>query len=292
MSSSWVPTSAWKVDPDDPRAPPEEIWDALSPADRQRIVECLPSEFPSCEAYPPEGDAHFKAKTGTREVLDGFFARVGRRVYLACELPIYYPGEPLFAPDISAVLDVATHERKSWVVKEEGKGLDLAIEILVSGDRRKDLEENVERYARLGIAEYFVFDRARLRLHGYRLPEVGARAYQPILPQGGLYASHVLGLDLRLEESKLRFFHGAASIPDANELIASLQKMIDGAELRVTVAEERADEERRRRAEVSRLLAEQSLLLAEESRLRAEAERRLADARVEIERLKADRSRS
>jgi hypothetical protein len=90
--SSWTPGSAWTVDPDDPRAPPEDVWDALSPAERKRIVDSLPSEFPYSEAQPPEGDAHFKAKTATREVLDGYFARVGRRVYLACELP-NWPGE-------------------------------------------------------------------------------------------------------------------------------------------------------------------------------------------------------
>jgi hypothetical protein len=145
--SSRIPASVWTVDPEDPRAPPEEVWDALSPAERKHIIDSLPSEFPYSDAQPPEGDAHFKAKTSTRDVLDGFFARVGRRVYVACELPVYYPGERHFAPDVLAVVDVATHEREKWIVKDEGKGLDLAIEVLVSGRRRKDLEENVERYA-------------------------------------------------------------------------------------------------------------------------------------------------
>ena len=117
-----------------------------------------------------------------------------------------------------------------------------------------------------------------MRLHGYRLPQPGVRVYQPILPQGGLHASRVLGLDLRLEGTRLRFFHGAAAIPDANELISSLERMIDDVELRVTVAEDqaRAAEER----------ADQ------EARLRAEAERRLAEALEELERLKSERSRS
>ena len=275
--SSRMPAPVWTVDPTDPRAPPEKIWDALSPAERKQIVDSLPSEFPYSDAQPPEGDAHFKAKTATRDVLDGFFARVGRRVYLACELPVYYPGERYFAPDVFAVVDVPTHERKTWVVKDEGKGLDLAIEVLVSGKRRKDLEDNVERYARLGIAEYFIFDRGRLRLHGYRLADPGARSYQPILPQGGRFASRVLGLELRIEGTKLRFFHGAAAIPDANELISSLEKMVDDVELRVAAAEEQA------RA------AEEQARAADE---RAEdAERRLAEALAELERLKADRSR-
>ncbi|MEP7122438.1 MAG: Uma2 family endonuclease [Byssovorax sp.] len=290
-SSSWTPGSAWTVDPDDPRAPPEDVWDALTPAERKRIVDSLPSEFPFSEAQPPEGDAHFKAKTATREVLDGYFARVGRLVYVACELPIYYPDERLFAPDVLAVVDVATHERKSWVVKDEGKGLDLAIEVLVSGKRRKDLEDNVARYARLGIAEYFVFDRARLRLHGYRLPQSTARVYQPIVPQGGFYASRVLGLDLRLEGTRQRFFHGAAAIPDASELITSLEKMVDEVELRIAAAEERAqvaDEQVRAAEEQARAAEEQARSATAHA---SEVERRLADALAQIARLEAERSR-
>lgn len=291
-SSPRIPASAWTVDPDDPRAPPEDVWEALSPAERKRVVDSLPSEFPYEESLLPEGDAHFKAKTSTREVLDGYFARVGRRVYTACELPVYYPGERHFAPDVLAVVDVATHEREKWVVKDEKKGLDLAIEVLVSGRRRKDLEDNVERYARLGISEYFVFDRGRLRLHSYRLPGPGARAYQPILPQGGRFASRVLGLELRLEGTRLRFFHGAAAIPDANELITSLEKMVDDVELRVTAAEEQArvaEEQARTSYERARTAEERA---EEEARLRAEAERRLAEALEEIARLQAERSRN
>jgi len=299
-----APAPTWVVDPNDPRAPPEDIWDAMSPAERQRVVDSLPSEFPAWEAHPPpEGDLHFNAKVEARDVLGGYFARTGRRVYLACELPVYYPGEIMFAPDVLAVLDVEKHARRSWVVKDERKGLDLALEVLVHGDRRKDLEGNVERYARLGISEYFVFDRGRLRLSGYRLATPAARTYQPILAQAGHYASRVLGLDLRIEGNRLRFYHAAMALPDANELIASLERMVDDVEQRIAAAEERANEEGRLRAEAERQLAEEvslraeaereraeeARLRAEAERQRAEAERQFAEARAEIERLKAER---
>lgn len=264
---------AWAIDADDPRAPPEDVWNALSPAERRRIVDSLPSEFPISEANPPEGDPHFNAKVGVRRVLGDHFARMGRLVYLACELPVYYPGERMFAPDVMAVLDVETHERQKWVVTDEGKGLDLALEVLVSGRRKKDLVDNVEGYARLGISEYFVLDRGRLRLEGYRLPSPGARIYQPIIPQGGRYASRVLGLDLRIEGTKLRFYQGLSPVLEANEIIASLERMMDDVEARTRAAEERREEEAR--------------LREEEARLREEAERERDEARAEIERLKA-----
>jgi hypothetical protein len=272
----------YRVDPDDPRAPPQELWERLTPEERARIVASLPSEFPVSEASPPEGDPHFEAKVRTREVLGGFFSRIGRKVYLACELPIYYPGEPMFAPDVIAVMDVETHSRMSWVVSAEGKGIDVALEVHVAGERRKDLEKNVERYARLGIREYFLFDRGRLRLLGWRLDE-GRRSYRPILPQHGFYPSEVLGLELQLEGERLRFYHGRAPLPEADELIATLERMVEGVEQRRTELEQQLAEE-------ARLRAEEALLRAEETQRREEAERRLAEALAELERLRGGQS--
>jgi Uma2 family endonuclease len=292
------PVVRYRVDPDDPRAPPQDVWDQLSPEEREQIVASLPSEFPVSEANPPEGDWHFNAKVRAKSTLGSFFAKVKRPVYLACELPVYYPDERMFSPDVIAVVDVETHERETWVVGTEGKGIDVAIEVHVKGDRRKDLERNVERYARLGITEYFIFDRGRLRLSGYRLPSPSARAYQPILPQGGMYACQVLGLDLCIKDDRLRFFAGTASLLDADELVVSMENMLDKLEERARAAEERAEEETQRReaAERMREAAEQRREVEAQRRevaeqKHAEAERRLAAALAEIERLKAERSR-
>jgi Uma2 family endonuclease len=283
-----MPADPYRVNPDDPRAPPQEVWEQLTPEERARIVASLPSEFPASEAAPPEGDPHFEAKARASEVLGSYFSRIGRKVYLACELPIYYPGEPMFAPDVIAVVEVETHSRMSWVVSAEGKGVDLALEIHVAGERRKDLERNVERYARLGIREYFVFDRKRLRLMGWRLEE-GRRSYRPLLPQHGFYPSQVLGLELQLEGERLRFYHGGAMLPEADEMIATLERMVEGVEQRRSELEQQLAEEARLRAEEARLRAEETRLRAEETRLREDAERRLAEVLLEMERLRGGR---
>ena len=255
-----------------PRAPSEEAWAGMSPEERQRVVDALPSEFEKW-LYLPEGDQHYNTQMQIRSTLDDFFARMGRSIYLACELPVYYPDEPMFAPDVMAVVDVSRHERMKWVVGAENRGLDLALEILVAGDRRKDLEHNVERYARLGIREYFVFDYKRLHLAGYRLGE--GRRYQPIVPQFGRYHSEVLGLDIRREEHRLRFYIGTASVPTSAELVGTLEGMLEGLEERARVAEALAEA----RADVE-------ARLQEEAKARAEAEARLAEALAEIERLR------
>jgi Uma2 family endonuclease len=278
----------YELDVDDPRAPPEELWERLTPEERTRLIDALPSEFPATEANPPEGDPHFEAKVRAREVLGSYFMRTGRKVYLACELPVYYPGERMFAPDVMAVVGVETHQRMRWVVSAEGKGLDLALEVLVAGDRRKDLERNLERYARLGIHEYFVFDRGRMRLTGWRL-EQGRRSYRSLLPQHGFFTSEVLGLELQLEGERLRFYHGRAPLPESEEMIATLERMVEEAELHRTEEARLRTELEQQLAEEMRLRAEEARLRAEETRRREEAERKLSEALAELERVRGPR---
>ncbi len=275
--------ASWVIDPDDPRAPPQELWDQMTPAARQHVVDSLPSEFEISQANPPEGDFHFEAKTAAKDALRGYFQRIGRRVYLACELPVYYPNEPMFAPDVMAVRDVELKHRMTWTVSNEGKGLDFALEILWAGRAKKDLEVNVARYAALGIPEYFVFDRRRLRLHGYRLSSPGARRYQPIIPQEGRLACSVLDLELGLEGERLRFFHGAAPLPETGELITRLGSMVGDLETRMEDAERRAEETQRRAEETERRAEDAERALAEERQ-------KLAEALAEIDRLKRERS--
>jgi hypothetical protein len=81
-----------------PMAPSGEEWEALSPAEREAVVAALPGEVTYDEMAMPEGDRHAKARA--LDALRGFFTRQRRRIYFAQELPIYYPTEPRFAPDL------------------------------------------------------------------------------------------------------------------------------------------------------------------------------------------------
>lgn len=238
------------VDPLDPRAPSREVWAQLTESERRAVVSSLPSELP--RALPPEGDPHRIPKSRALEALGEFYRRLRRSVYLSAELPVYYPDEPVFAPDLLAVLDVGTHERQSWVTQHEGKGLDFVLEINVSGSRKKDFEDNVVRYAKLQIPEYFAFDVTRSRLLGWRLDAEKGRAYEPIVPQGGRWPSRILDLDLSLEGGQLRFFHGNAPLLDASELIVRLSTMVDEAIHRAEEESRRAEEQSRRAEEQSR----------------------------------------
>ncbi len=72
------------------------------------------------------------------------------------------------APRQEVWADVETHRRSAWVVSAEGRGVGWVMEVLVEGDRRKDVVGNVRRYAALGIEEYFVFDHAHKTIRGER----------------------------------------------------------------------------------------------------------------------------
>jgi hypothetical protein len=215
---------------------------------------------------------------GVLDALDGFFRSTGRKIYLSSEIAVFYPGERRFSPDVLAVTDVEPHERMSWVVATEGKGLDFVLEVHVAGDRRKDEKTNVERYARLGIQEYFYFDRPSERIVGYQLAARG-RPYQRIVPQAGRFPSHVLGLDLALDGPRLRFYAGNAPLADADEMVARLGSMLDDL-----IARQEDLTAKLAEAEQGREEAEQEREEAEQER--EEARRLLAEALAEIERLK------
>jgi len=194
-------------------APSVEEWEALSPAERAEVAAALPGEVTYDEMAMPEGDRHLQAKIGALDARRSYFRRQRRKIYLAPETPTYYPAEPRFAPDLFAVLEVEDTVRDKWVVTAEGKGLDWVLEVHVGGDRKKDAERNVARYARLGIPEYFLYDGASNRLTAYRLATPEAKVYTAVLPNQGLYESRVLGVEVGAAQDRLRFYAGTAMCP-------------------------------------------------------------------------------
>jgi Uma2 family endonuclease len=259
---------------DEPRAPTSEVWATLTDEQRQRVRATL-VPIPRSQ-MPPVGDPHINAERIAESSLGGWFRRRGRRAYIGRGITVYYPGERRFAPDFFVVFDVPEGERITWVVDHEGRGLDFALEILFDGDRKKDLERNVEWFARLGIPEYFVFDARRVSLHGYRLGDRPG-VYTPIIPQGGRWRAPHLGAELGLQNGRLRFYLDGALLPIADEIEAALEDALNEALLRAeeqarqtAQAQARAEEEARRAAAVQ---ARADALESEVEALRAELAR-------------------
>lgn len=244
-----------------PLGPTEQEWAALTPAQQarreQELVQALCAAIEAdWQANPPEGEPHQEAWLEAKDALRTFFRK--RRpggLYVAADMPVFYPGRTSFSPDILAVLDVPTHPRTSWMVAREGKGLDFVLEFRHEGSWRKDFVDNVTDYAELGIAEYFAFDIGKRQLRGWRLPP-GRRAYQPILPQAGRYRSDVLDLELGVLDGALRFFDGNAELLGGERRVGLLERLAQEAEARAEAAQAQAEQAQMQAEQAQAALAE------------------------------------
>jgi Uma2 family endonuclease len=272
-----------------PDSPTFEQWAGMTGEERRRYYASIPQDPPPFEVHPPEGLGHDLPTRRGMEALEQYFRKRGRHIFLASDLHVIYPNESSFAPDLIAVLDVQKEpdeELPAWVVAAEGRGIDVALEVHVSGNRNKDAVENVERYARLGIREYFLFDRPRERLFGWRLPSENATTYQHILPQEGALHCEVLDLDLRLVNGRLRFFSGTGELPAAGELIARLDKLVAALEDRLAVQAQAFEEAATKLLLVEKQLEEERKRNEEERKQHEEERKQNEELRAEIERLR------
>lgn len=259
-----------------PRAPTEAQWAALSPEEQEEAIDRLVSSVSEEEEEErmamAEGDQHLDSKIAARDTLRRYFHRIRRSIYIGADITVYYPGEKGFTPDLIAIRDVDPHPRTCWMVSRERKGVDLALEVYFRGDWSKDYVRNVARYAQLGIHEYFIFDVNRQHLTGHRLVAPGARAYVPLRPTDGRYTSEVLGLELAVEDERLRFYTGTA-------MVLSIDELLDKERERAEQERERAAKERERlqgaigtlRESILLALRARDLTLDDEQRGRLEA---------------------
>ena len=85
-------------------------------------------------------------------------------VYVAGELFLYYEeGTPsaVVAPDVFVVLGVPNPLRSSYLLGREPKAPDFVLEITSQSTRTQDQGTKRERYALLGVREYFQYDPTR-----------------------------------------------------------------------------------------------------------------------------------
>jgi Uma2 family endonuclease len=131
--------------------------------------------------------------------------------YVASDMLLYYErGNPLAnkSPDVMVILGVENHTRRTFKTWVENAVPTVIFEISSDETWREDLYGKHELYARLGVAEYFLFDPLGdcldPRLQGFR-QEDGADTYTPLpfAPDESL-ESRALGLRLVPEGWMLR----------------------------------------------------------------------------------------
>jgi len=152
-------------------------------------------------------------------------------VYVAADMFVYYEkGNPSAkrAPDVMVAKGVmGNHPRQSFRTWEEGVAPTVVFEVL--SKKTRDEDENVKKfvYAKMGVAEYFVFDPEGLGtefpLRGFRLQE---GQYAPLSADAaGRMASRELGLTLEVEGPLLRLID-----PRAGRRLLTYSELADAAE--------------------------------------------------------------
>ena len=237
-------------------------------------------EYPESDDTPMESMMQWNVVAQVVMALRRF---LGRRALVAANMGVYYRrGDPsgVIVPDLFVAMGEPKIEiPDTYLLWEQGKPPDLAIEVASKSTFRRDRREKIATYRSIGVKEYFLHDATdrflKPRLQGYRMedpaPTAGRRKrqrrYVPVeatnLPNGAICLhSEVLKLDI----------HALPGEP-APQLFTP-----DG--LLLLSHEDAAEEERRLRLEEQRLRLEEQRLRLEEQRLRQEeADKRMAAER-------------
>ncbi len=231
----------------------------VTPTQSPAVAEVF---YPESDGQPvAETDVHrdlmFELITTLREHFRG-----DPKVYISGNLFLYYQeGNPRqsVAPDVFVVKGILGHQRRIYKLWEEGLPPDVVFELTSRSTRSEDLRTKHALYARLGVAEYFLFDPLdeylRPQFQGHRLAH---GHYRPLSPaaDGSLWSA-VLGLALHPRGARLRLFD-----PESQRWLPTPQEETEARR----AAEDRA---------------------AVEAGARQVAEARMADAEAELAQLRA-----
>ena len=177
-----------------------------------------PSDYPERDGNPmAETPIHWLATGEATYPLRAFF-RERSDVYVGSDMLMYYvEGDPRHSvvPDVWVAFCVPKlPERRTWLMWLEGKGPDFVLEITSRWTKREDEGRKKKLYEQLGVREYWQFDPTGDYLDpilkGRELGPDGAYRNLVLEERGGArcFAS-LLGLELRLEGKRLRYFDPA-----------------------------------------------------------------------------------
>ena len=168
-----------------------------------------PKQLSSSVVYPEtdgrpmgETDLHIHWVIRIRDILKQRYRDTQN--YVASNLLVYFEeGVPrrFVVPDVFVVLNCDPGSRRVYKVWEEPSPPQVVFEITSASTRREDEIWKPERYAQIGVQEYFLFDPTAdylsPPLQGFRTTASG---FEPVGPDAnGALISEVLGIRLELQ---------------------------------------------------------------------------------------------
>ena len=220
-------------------------------------VEYDDEGYPGPDGRVSESTRHAEASNYCFDALRVWFRDQPGTLVANDLVMLFEKGNPKAAlsPDLMVVFNAGNPDRSSYKVWEEGDAVPaFALEVLSKRTWRKDVRVKPGLYAALGVREFWLFEPFEPRLAGYRLD---GREYTRIRPAaGGGLPSRVLGLEVIVEDDRIRFRNAATgeTLPDhvqSDAMRAEAEARAESAVARAESAEARAEsaEERARRAE-------------------------------------------
>jgi Uma2 family endonuclease len=208
-------------------------------------------DYPETDGKPmAETDKHRDLMIELIEQLKTHF-QDDPQVYVSGNMLLYYEKgnvKKRLAPDVFVVRGVPKHQRRVYKLWEEGQAPDVVFEISSRGTWGEDLQTKWQRYAQMGIREYFIFDPEydylKPALNAYRLVN---GEYKQLKSLGGVVTSKTLGLELVDTGETLRLRN-----PNTGQFLPTIDELRNRAQL----AE----------AELTRIRAELTALKRKESR--------------------------
>jgi Uma2 family endonuclease len=203
-------------------------------------------EYPTSDGRPmAETDLHRDLMAALIGTLKDWFADEPD-VYVSGNLLVYYQRNNKrvhVSPDVFVVRGVENRTRDNYLLWEEGKGLDVVIELTSKTTMIEDIEQKYNLYvSKLGVKEYFLFDPEEEYLkpsfQGYR--RVKSR-FQPIKPVAGRLPSKVLGLHLERDATQLRLWD-----PETGERVPTPDERAERAEAEAARLRQELDDLRRK----------------------------------------------
>jgi Uma2 family endonuclease len=215
-------------------------------------------EYPEEDGKPiAEGDIQREYLLYATKVLEFYFQNQSD-VYVSGNLFIYYEeGNPeaVVAPDTFVIFGVENRQRRSYKTWENGdRTPNFVLEVTSKTTRSQDQGAKKGIYAFLGVQEYFQYDPTgdylTPQLQGLRLIDGN---YFPISAtslsdHAFSIPSEVLGLELRVESGKLRFYN-----PATGEKLLSYEEVHQAQQ----EAEQARQEAERAQQEAERSLSEE-----------------------------------